>query len=79
MQLHSNRRKHRGNLFDYIFWNKGRKLTHRIVGYHMRPIYNEMFNEELDADDAKHRVCNHTLRYMKLSEANKVSAVEGIY
>ncbi|QOY52472.1 tyrosine-type recombinase/integrase [Candidatus Sulfurimonas baltica] len=94
----------------YIFWNKGRKLTHRIVGYHMRPIYNEMFNEGLDIDDAKHRVCNHTLRhtfashlainqvplfeikklmnhmdvnmtlrYMKLSEANKVSAVEGIY
>jgi len=95
---------------DYIFWNKGRKLTHRIVGYHMRPIYNEMFNKGLEADDAKHRVCNHTLRhtfashlainqvplfeikklmnhfdinmtlrYMKLSEANKVSAVEGIY
>ena len=95
---------------DYIFFNRGRKLTHRIVAYHMRPIYNEMFNEGLDADDAKHRVCNHTLRhtfashlainqvplfeiqklmnhksvsmtlrYMKLSEANKVSAVEGIY
>ena len=95
---------------DYIFWNKGRKLTHRIVGYHMRPIYNEMFNEGLEKDDYKFRVCNHTLRhtfashlainqvplfeikklmnnmdinmtlrYMKLSEANKVSAVEGIY
>ena len=95
---------------DYIFWNKGRKLTHRIVGYHMRPIYNDMFNEGLDINDAKNRVCNHTLRhtfashlainqvplfeikklmnhfdinmtlrYMKLSEANKVSAVEGIY
>jgi len=69
-----------------------------------------MFNEELEKDDAKHRVCNHTLRhtfasnlamnqvplfeikklmnhldinmtlrYMKLSEANKVSVIEGIY
>jgi len=95
---------------DYIFWNKGRKSIHRIVGYHMRPIYNEMFNEGLEADNAKHRVCNHTLRhtfashlainqvplfeikklmnhldinmtlrYVKLSEANKVSDVEGIY
>ena len=93
-----------------LFWNGNRKLTHRIVAYHMRPIYNEMFNEGLEADDAKNRVCNHTLRhtfashlainqvplfeiqklmnhkdinmtlrYMKLAEANKVSAVEGIY
>jgi len=95
---------------DLIFWNKNRKLTHRIVAYHMRPINNEMFNEGLRADNAKIRVCNHTLRhtfashlainqvplfkiqklmnhrdinmtlrYMKLAEANKVSAVEGIY
>jgi len=95
---------------DYIFFNRGRRLTHRIVAYHMRPIYNLMFNEGLRADDAKTRVCNHTLRhtfashlainqvplfeiqklmnhrdinmtlrYMKLAEANKVSAVEGIY
>jgi len=95
---------------DNIFYNRGRKLTHRIVAYHMRPIYNEMFNIGLHKDDAKNRVCNHTLRhtfashlainqvplfeiqklmnhrdinmtlrYMKLAEANKVSAVEGIY
>ncbi|MFA6138735.1 MAG: site-specific integrase [Sulfurimonas sp.] len=95
---------------DYIFYNNGRKLTHRIIAYHTRPIYNEMFNVGLAEDDYKFRVCNHTLRhtfashlainqvplfeiqkllnhkdinmtlrYMKLSEANKVSAVEGIY
>lgn len=96
---------------DYIFWNGGgRKLTHRIIAYHTRPIYNDMFNQGLKDNDAKQRVCNHTLchtfashlainqvplfeiqklmnhrsvsmtlRYMKLSEANKVSAVEGIY
>ena len=94
----------------YIFYNRERKLTHRIVAYHMRPIYNDMFNQGLEEDDYKFRVCNHTLRhtfashlainqvplfeiqklinhrsismtlrYMKLSEANKVSAVEGIY
>ena len=95
---------------DYIFWNDNRQLTHRIVAYHTRPIYNELFNEGVAEDDYKNRVCNHTLRhtfashlainqvpiyeikklmnhrdikmtlrYMKLSEANKVSAVEGIY
>ncbi|OHD85617.1 MAG: hypothetical protein A3I60_05775 [Sulfuricurvum sp. RIFCSPLOWO2_02_FULL_43_45] len=76
----------------------------------MRPIYNDLFNQGLEEDDWKHRVCNHTLRhtfashlainqiplfeiqklmnhrdinmtlrYMKLAEANKVSAVEKIY
>jgi len=95
---------------DYIFWNDNRQLTHRIVAYHTRPIYNELFNEGVAEDDYKNRVCNHTLRhtfashlainqvpiyeikklmnhkdikmtlrYMKLSEANKISAVEGIY
>jgi len=48
---------------DYIFIDSLRKLTHRIVAYHMRPIYNEMFNIWLRADDAKNRVCNHTLRH----------------
>ena len=43
---------------DYIFFNRGRKLTHR-----MRPIYNEMFNEGLRTDDYKNRVCNHTLSH----------------
>ena len=87
-----------------------RQLTHRIVAYHTRPIYNELFNEGVSEDDYKNRVCNHTLwhtfashlainqvpiyeikklmnhkdikmtlRYMKLSEASKVSAVEEIY
>lgn len=94
---------------DYIFYNN-RVLTHRIIAYHLRPIYNELFNAGLEEDDWKHRVCNHTLRhtfashlainqiplfeiqklmnhrdikmtlrYMKLAEANKVSAVEKIY
>jgi len=63
---------------DYIFWNKGRKLTHRIVAHHMRPIYNEMFNEGLHKDDAKNRVCNHTLRHTSASHLaiNKVSLFE---
>jgi len=96
--------------YRYIFWNKNRQLTHRIVMYHMRPIYNDLFNQGLDKNDAKNRVCNHTLRhtfashltinqvplfeiqkllnhkdikmtlrYMKLAEANKVSAVERLY
>jgi integrase len=94
---------------DYIFYNN-RILTHRIIAYHLRPIYNDLFNQGLEEDDWKHRVCNHTLRhtfashlainqiplfeiqklmnhrdinmtlrYMKLAEANKVSAVEKIY
>lgn len=94
---------------DYIFYNN-RVLTHRIIAYHLRPIYNELFNQGLKDNDYKHRVCNHvlrhtyashlaiaqiplfeiqklmnhrdikmTLRYMKLAEANKVSAVEKIY
>ena len=76
----------------------------------MRPIYNELFNSDLDLMDAKNRVVNHTLRhtfashlaikgvslftiqkllnhkdikmtlrYMKLSEEGKVTAVEKIY
>ena len=76
----------------------------------MRPIYTELFNKNLEKNDYKRRVVNHTLRhtfashlaingislfeiqkllnhrdinmtmrYMKLSEQNKVNAVEGIY
>ncbi len=76
----------------------------------MRPIYTELFNYDLEMDDYKNRVVNHTLRhtfashlaingislfeiqkllnhkyinmtmrYMKLCEENKVSAVEKIY
>lgn len=94
----------------YIFYNKKRLLTHRIIAYHTRLIYNDLFNKNLDLKDSKNRVCNHTLRhtfashlaingvslfeikklmnhkdinmtlrYMKLAEANKVSAVEKIY
>ncbi|WP_366822751.1 tyrosine-type recombinase/integrase [Sulfuricurvum sp.] len=94
---------------DYIFYTD-RLLTHRIVAYHTRPIYDELFNHGLERDDWKNRVCNHTLRhtfashlainqvplyeikklmnhkdinmtlrYAKLAEANKVSAVEKIY
>jgi site-specific recombinase XerD len=97
-------------LYHYIFWNKNRLLTHRIIAYHTRPIFNDLFNQGLNKDDHKNRVCNHTLRhtfashlainglplfeiqklmnhkdikmtlrYMKLAEANKVSAVERIY
>ena len=98
------------NQFDYIFFVKKRLLTHRIIAYHTRPIYNDLFNQGLKDDDYKNRVCNHTLRhtfashlaingislfeiqklmnhkdinmtlrYMKLAEENKVSAVEKIY
>lgn len=94
----------------YIFYNKKRLLTHRIIAYHTRLIYNDLFNQNLDLKDSKNRVCNHTLRhtfashlaingvslfeikklmnhkdinmtlrYMKLAEANKLSAVEKIY
>lgn len=94
----------------YIFWNKDRQLTHRIIAYHTRPIYNDLFNKGLKKDDTKNRVCNHTLRhtfashlaingvslfeimklmnhkdikmtmrYAKLAEENKVTAVEKIY
>ena len=94
----------------WLFWNGDRVLTHRIVAYHTRPIYNDLFNRGLAKDDYKNRVCNHTLRhtfashlainqvplfeiqklmnhkdikmtlrYMKLAEENKVSAVEKIY
>ena len=48
---------------EYIFWNRDKKLTHRIVAYHTRPIYNEIFNVGLEEDDYKNRVCNHTLRH----------------
>jgi integrase len=94
----------------HIFYNNDRVLTHRIIAYHTRIIYNDLFNQGLKANDYKNRVCNHTLRhtfashlaisgislfeikklmnhkdinmtlrYMKLAEANKVSAVERIY
>ncbi len=94
----------------HIFYYKDRLLAHRLVQYHMRPIYNELFNNGLDLMDSKNRVVNHTLRhtmasqlaiqgvslftiqkllnhkdikmtlrYMKLSEGNKVDAVEMIY
>jgi len=95
---------------DYIFYYKDRVLQHRLVQYHMRPIYTELFNSDLEQNDYKNRVVNHTLRhtfashlaingvsvfeiqkllnhrdinmtmrYMKLAEENKISAVEGIY
>ena len=95
---------------DYIFYYKDRVLQHRLVQYHMRPIYTELFNKDLEMNDYKNRVVNHTLRhtfashlaingvslfeiqkllnhkdinmtmrYMKLSESNKLNAVEGIY
>ena len=98
------------NLFDYVFFVKKRLLTHRIIAYHTRPIYNDLFNQGLKENDYKNRVCNHTLRhtfashlaingislfeiqklmnhkdinmtlrYMKLAEENKISAVEKIY
>lgn len=47
----------------YIFYNKKRLLTHRIIAYHTRMIYNDLFNKNLDLKDSKNRVCNHTLRH----------------
>lgn len=48
---------------DYIFYYKDRVLKHRLVQYHMRPIYTELFNYDLEKDDYKNRVVNHTLRH----------------
>ena len=47
----------------YIFYYNNRLLAHRIVQYHMRPIYNKLFNNTLDKYDYKNRVVNHTLRH----------------
>jgi len=60
------------------FFNRGRKLIHRIFGYHMRQIYNEIFNEGLAKDDSKQGVCNHTLRHTFASHLaiNQVSLFE---
>lgn len=93
----------------YIFYNN-RVLTHRIIAYHMRPIYNDLFNQGLEHNDYKYRMCNHVLRhtmashlaingnsifqiqkllnhkdlkatarYSKLSNENKMKAIEGLY
>jgi len=48
-------------MHHYIFYNN-RQLTHRIVAYHLRPIFNDLFNQGLAKDDCKNRVVFHTLR-----------------
>ena len=45
-----------------LFFNN-RLLAHRLVQYHMRPIYNKLFNYNLQKDDYKNRVVTHTLRH----------------
>ena len=47
----------------YIFYYNNRLLAHRLVQYHMRPIYTELFNYDLEMTDYKNRVVNHTLRH----------------
>jgi len=47
----------------HIFYYNNRLLAHRLVQYHMRPIYNKLFNYNLKKDDYKNRVVNHTLRH----------------
>lgn len=50
----------------YIFYNN-RVLTHRIVAYHLRPIYNDLFNKDIAEDDRKNRICTHSLRHTYIS------------
>jgi len=47
----------------HIFYYNNRLLAHRLVQYHMRPIYNKLFNYDLPKEDTKNRVVNHTLRH----------------
>lgn len=48
---------------DYIFTEKRKRITDRQIQSRLKPILDEMFNEELDAKDSKNRVVIHTLRH----------------
>ena len=48
---------------DYVLRYKDKPLQRKTLHRFTFPIYKKLFNQDIDARDEKHKVCNHTLRH----------------
>ncbi len=47
----------------YVLRYKDKPLQKKTLHRFTYPIYKKLFNQDMDASDEKHKVCNHILRH----------------